>query len=120
MNNNHSDEDGSNNDETSVDQTQPIPTVDPTNASAEAVISTEVNGDAENSDNTHRIYYRNQFSLAYKTDERILHQIINNNIECVNPEHDLKLIIYYKNSSLRSLLMKNDQHRLLTNYRGQI
>ena len=78
---------------------------------AESSITHEEEGTVsrESEEDTQRIYYRNQYSNAYKTDERILKQIIRNNVQCINPNHKLKLIIYYKSSLTTSLVMKNDQ-----------
>ena len=56
---------------------------------------------------SHHVYYRNQFSNAYKTDERVLKHIIRSNTEYKNPQEKLKLIIYYKNPTTTSLIMKN-------------
>ena len=46
--------------------------------------------------NTHNIYYQNQFSNSYKTDERIIKQIVKDNTKCVNESDLLKITIYYK------------------------
>jgi hypothetical protein len=65
---------------------------------------------ASNSNNngtTHVLYYRNQMSTGYKTDEKVLKQIIKNNINCNNSRDKLQLSIYYKNSRTSSLVMKN-------------
>lgn len=61
-----------------------------------------------NSSNTHTLYYKNQFSKAYKTDERILKSIIEENVKCTNPDDRLKLIIYYKTQKTSHLIMKNN------------
>ena len=37
---------------------------------------------------THKIFYKNQFSLAYKTDERFIHNIV----KCKNPSDKIKFI----------------------------
>ena len=58
---------------------------------------------------THKVYFRNQFSRAYKTDERILQDMIRNNVKCVNEKDKLKLIIYYKSATTKGLLMRNNQ-----------
>lgn len=41
-------------------------------------------------------YYLNQYSGAYKTDERILKPLITNNTTCINPNDTLKLCIFVK------------------------
>ena len=43
----------------------------------------------------HKVYYKNQFSSAYKTDERIMQDIIKNNVKCTNVDEKLKLVTYY-------------------------
>ena len=58
---------------------------------------------------THVLYYRNQFSPYYSTAERTINQIVQNNVNCVHPGHKLKLIIYYKSATNSSLFMKNAQ-----------
>jgi hypothetical protein len=58
----------------------------------------------------HKIYYKNQMSQAYKTDERTLHSIIFNNVCCVQPNDQLQLVIYYKNRKTANLIMKNNPH----------
>jgi hypothetical protein len=57
---------------------------------------------------THTLMYRNQYSTAYKTDERVIRSIIKNNINCINPDDKLKLIIYYKSHKTSNLIMKNN------------
>lgn len=58
---------------------------------------------------THTIYYQNQYSPAYKTDERVLKQIIKNNTKCSSDNEHLQLIIYYKSHTIASLVSKNNQ-----------
>ena len=58
---------------------------------------------------THKLYYKNQYSDSYKTDERILQAIIQNNVKCVNNKDNLKLIIYYQSATSKSLVMRNNQ-----------
>ena len=57
----------------------------------------------------HLVYYKNQYNASYKTDERVLRQIIRNNVRCYRPSDKLKLVVYYKSSSISSLITKNDQ-----------
>ena len=54
------------------------------------------------------IFYRNQMNHAYKTDERVLNEIINRNVKCCNENDQLKLVIYYKNPKVSNLLMNNN------------
>ena len=39
---------------------------------------------------THKIYYLNQFSQAYKMDERIIKTTVKNNTYCTNPEENIQ------------------------------
>ena len=47
-------------------------------------------------------------SSAYKVDERIIHEIIEENVKCVITTDRLQLIIYYKNGKTSNLLMQNN------------
>ena len=60
------------------------------------------------SNHTHDIYYKNQFSNAYKTDERVMKNIVHSNVKCKNPNDSLKLIIYYKSATVKSLASRNN------------
>ena len=66
-----------------------------------------------NTDNTiiHRLYYQNSMSQSYKTDEMVLRAIVKKHCKTVNPGDQLKLIIYYRNPTTRSLLMNNNPSR---------
>ena len=44
----------------------------------------------------------------YKTDEKILKNIITSNTLCTDPNSRLNLIIYYKNGKTSNLVMKNN------------
>ena len=57
----------------------------------------------------HEVFYKNQFSNAYLTDERVLKSIVNNNVTIVNPDEKLKLTIYYKSFTTTNLVCKNNQ-----------
>ena len=69
--------------------------------------------------NTHNIYYQNQFSNSYKTDERIIKQIVKDNTKCVNESDLLKITIYCKTHTINNLISKNNlshkSNRLKTN-----
>ena len=54
---------------------------------------------------THTVFYKNQFSLAYKTDEWILQEIMKNNIHCNNSNDTFKLTIYYPSHTTTSLVL---------------
>ena len=57
--------------------------------------------------------YQNQFSKAYKTDERILKTIVMNNIECTKLTDKLNLIIYYPRYTINNLDSRNNNSRKL-------
>ena len=44
-------------------------------------------------DKIHLVCYKNQYTDSYKVDVRFIRQILNNNINCINPDERLKLII---------------------------
>ena len=50
----------------------------------------EGSGSRGSDENTYRIYYRNKYSYAYKTDERILNKNLRNNVQSINPNHKFK------------------------------
>ena len=56
----------------------------------------------------HDVYYRNQYCENYKTDERTLKSIIRENTACINDRDQLRLIIYYKSRTTKSLISKNN------------
>ena len=56
----------------------------------------------------HLVFYCNQMSSAYKTDERILKSIVYNNTRCTQPDDKLQLVTYYRNKKTASLIMKNN------------
>ena len=58
---------------------------------------------------THTVFYRNQYTDAYRTDERVIRQIIRNNVRCIKPNDTLKLVIYSKNTTIKGLVSKNNQ-----------
>ena len=63
----------------------------------------------------HVLYYQNQFSDAYKIDERVIRNIVSGNVQCANPSEKLKLVIYYKPPRVSTLLSKNNQSPRLPN-----
>ena len=44
---------------------------------------------------------------SYKIDEKVLKNIIEQNIKCTNENESIKLNIYYKNRKVSNLVMKN-------------
>ena len=59
-------------------------------------------------DQTYNVYYCNQMSESYKTDERILKEMIKSNVKCNDNSYRLNLIIYYKNAKTKNLVMQNN------------
>ena len=66
------------------------------------------NNPATSNKETIKVFYRNQMNQAYKTDEKVLKDIICRNVKCCSDNDDLKLVIYYKNPKVSNLLMKNN------------
>ena len=54
------------------------------------------------------VYYKSQMHSNYKIDEKILKDIVYNNIKCINPTDKLNLIIYYNNRKASNLVLKNN------------
>ena len=50
---------------------------------------------------TIEVYYKNQFNSSYKTDEKVMNDIIGKNVKCVNDNDRLKLVIYYKSMTTK-------------------
>ena len=57
------------------------------------------------------IYYKNQMNTAYKVDEQVLRKIIKDNVQCKDRNTTLNLVIYYKNTKTKSMVMKNNLTR---------
>ena len=53
------------------------------------------------------LYYKNHMSTAYKVDERVIRDIIQNNVICINTADQLRLTIYYQNRKTSQLLIRN-------------
>ena len=51
----------------------------------------------------------NQMSSAYKTDERVLKKIVNDNVKTTDENDQLSLMIYYKSTKTQNLIMKNNK-----------
>ena len=62
----------------------------------------------ENKKKSISVYYENQTHINYKIEERVIKDIIYNNVKCVNPNNRLDLIIYYRNNKTSNLVMKNN------------
>ena len=55
-----------------------------------------------------KLYYHSQFHPNYKIDERIMKEIVNDNVKCTDQQTEIDLIIYYKNKKTHNLIMKNN------------
>ena len=58
----------------------------------------------------HKVYYRNQMNDGYRTDEKILKDIIDKNIVVSNENEKLSVVIYYKNTKTKNLVLKNNEN----------
>ena len=54
------------------------------------------------------VYYQSQTHPNYKTEERILSNIVHSNTKCIDSDKELKIIFYYKNKKTTNLVMKNN------------
>ena len=54
------------------------------------------------------VYYQNQMSSAYKTDERVIKNIVRRNVQCTNEDDKMVVRVYYKNTKSFSLVTKNN------------
>ena len=54
------------------------------------------------------LFYKAQMHENYKIDERILKDIIGNNITCKDPHQQLRFLIYYKDNKTSNLVMRNN------------
>ena len=59
--------------------------------------------------NTHDLFYCDQFKSTYRTDERVIKQIVQNNTRCNNPREKLNLKVYYASRTTSSLNCLNNQ-----------
>ena len=60
---------------------------------------------------THKLYYQNSMSQAYKDDEKALKTIVQKHCRPVSAGDQLKVVIYYRNPTTRSLVMRNNPAR---------
>lgn len=60
--------------------------------------------------NTVKLFYRNQMSNKYKQEEICLKKMIGDCVHPTDPQSRLSLHIYYKNRKLSQLFIKNNQH----------
>ena len=54
------------------------------------------------------IYYNNQMHKDYKVEERVLKEIICNNVKSTDPNQRINVIFYYKNRRTANLIMRNN------------
>ena len=57
---------------------------------------------------THKLWYQNQMSTAYKKEEKILKDIVRRNCIPTKQDEKIELKIFYKSARISSLLMKNN------------
>ena len=60
------------------------------------------------------IFYRNTLTPAWKKDEKAIRDIVTKNVTPVQPQHHIRLKIYYKTPRTSSLIMRNNQHNTTT------
>jgi len=64
-----------------------------------------------NSGTTHKLYYKNTMNAGWKTDERVLRNIIKNNCMPTNRQDELQLNIYYRTPTTANMIMSNNPSR---------
>ena len=86
-----------------------------TNRKVETLINKFVNKKQQNMQNEEGklktsipIFYNNQMHANYRTEERVLRDIIDNNTKCTDSHQKLNVIFYYKNTKTSNLVMKNN------------
>ena len=57
---------------------------------------------------SHSVFFKNPYTDAYRTDERGIRQIKRNNVRWIKPNDSLKLVIYYKITTIKGLVSKNN------------
>ena len=60
---------------------------------------------------THKLYYENSMSQAYKADEKVLRAIVKRHCRTVSAADELKLVVFYRNPKTCSLIMNNNPTR---------
>jgi hypothetical protein len=61
-----------------------------------------------NNINIHKVFYKNFMSTMYKQSERAIKDAITSNVRVKNPSDCLQIVIYYKASKTRNLIMRNN------------
>lgn len=72
-----------------------------------------------NADNI-KLFFKNQMSTQYKQQEESLKCIIGKNVIPVNTEKKVTLNIYYKNKTLKNLLIVNNPHKMEPELRSHV
>ena len=57
------------------------------------------------------VLYKNQMHGNYKIEERVIKNIVRNNIKCQNNQEQLNIVFYYKNMKSSNLVIKNSPSR---------
>ena len=60
---------------------------------------------------THKLFYQNNMSQAYKDDEKALKTIVKRHCRPVSAGDTIKVVIFYRNPTTRSLVMHNNPTR---------
>lgn len=59
------------------------------------------------SNKVHHLYYKNHMNSQYKTDEKVLKDILKKHTKCNKDDDRIQINIYYQNRKTRQLVMKN-------------
>ena len=62
----------------------------------------------KNQEQTIQVYYKNQMSPSHRVDERVLRNIMGKNVKSKQPNTKFQLTIYYKNTKVGGLIMRNN------------
>ena len=85
---------------------------EPVNNNTNTADSHTTNTQRNNSSNTtqtiHQVFYKNFMSHNYKKSEKSLRKVITSTVKVNNPSDTLQLVIYYKSSKTRNLIMRNN------------
>ena len=76
-----------------------------------AKVTTQANGEKQQSEKkTVNLFYRNYMGPSYKVDEKVVKEIIRENVTCIDPTDNLRLTIFYKSCKTSDLLIRNSIH----------
>ena len=86
------------------------------NSDIQEVIKSKMDGflhpkDREERKNEIKLYYRNYMNTAYKTDEKVLQDIVKRGITPIEENTSIYLNIYYKNCQTSNLIIRNNLHK---------